>query len=263
MRRWQLFLGIELALTLWLFFQIITNPMALTTILVGVFFLFLGARWHRLRSFNVAFGGILLVLGIFINPAIWLILMIAGVFIIMVVTKPGMGFSAWDRKQYVAPVTQEPSEKAGKRTINSWTDRHTISPTYDWDDINMVVPAGDTIIDLGDTFLPKGDSVIMIRKGFGKNANSGADWRWCLRLNTLPFMVPCILKIKIRCCIAKVSRHIQRTMMMHRAAFTSLRVWVSVIWRCWLYEKTDAGWLFYGITGLGAFGRGLFGFHAS
>ena len=56
MRRWQLFLGIELALTLWLFFQIITNPMALTTILVGVFFLFLGARWHRLRSFNVAFG---------------------------------------------------------------------------------------------------------------------------------------------------------------------------------------------------------------
>lgn len=111
MRRWQLFLGIELALTLWLFFQIITNPMALTTILVGVFFLFLGARWHRLRSFNVAFGGILLVLGIFINPAIWLILMIAGVFIIMVVTKPGMGFSAWDRKQYVAPVTQEPSEK--------------------------------------------------------------------------------------------------------------------------------------------------------
>ena len=37
MRRWQLFLGIELALTLWLFFQIITNPMALTTILVGVF----------------------------------------------------------------------------------------------------------------------------------------------------------------------------------------------------------------------------------
>ncbi|EPC97097.1 hypothetical protein Lpp27_09478, partial [Lacticaseibacillus paracasei subsp. paracasei CNCM I-4648] len=160
MRRWQLFLGIELALTLWLFFQIITNPMALTTILVGVFFLFLGARWHRLRSFNVAFGGILLVLGIFINPAIWLILMIAGVFIIMVVTKPGMGFSAWDRKQYVAPVTKEPSEKAGKRTINSWTDRHTISPTYDWDDINMVVPAGDTIIDLGDTFLPKGDSVI-------------------------------------------------------------------------------------------------------
>ena len=32
--------------------------------------------------------------------------------------------------------------------------------------------------------------------------------------------------------------------MMHRAAFTSLRVWVSAIWRCWLYEKTDAGWLF-------------------
>ncbi|KMO65898.1 membrane protein, partial [Lacticaseibacillus rhamnosus] len=44
MRRWQLFLGIEFALILWLGFQIITNPMALTTILFGVLFLFLGAR---------------------------------------------------------------------------------------------------------------------------------------------------------------------------------------------------------------------------
>ena len=47
MRRWQLFLGIEFALILWLGFQIITNPMALTTILFGVLFLFLGARWPR------------------------------------------------------------------------------------------------------------------------------------------------------------------------------------------------------------------------
>ena len=62
MRRWQLFLGIEFALILWLGFQIITNPMALTTILFGVLFLFLGARWHRMRAFNVTFGGILLVL---------------------------------------------------------------------------------------------------------------------------------------------------------------------------------------------------------
>ena len=168
MRRWQLFLGIEFALILWLGFQIITNPMALTTILFGGLFLFLGARWHRMRAFNVTFGGILLVLGIFINPAVWLILMVAGVFLIMVLTKPGMGFSMWDRKQYVAPVTQEPGKKAGRRTVHSWGNRQTIAPSYDWDDINMVVPAGDTIIDLGDTFLPKGDSVIMIRKGFGK-----------------------------------------------------------------------------------------------
>ena len=39
MRRWQLFLGIEFALLLWLGFQIITNPMALATILIGFLFL--------------------------------------------------------------------------------------------------------------------------------------------------------------------------------------------------------------------------------
>lgn len=168
MRRWQLFLGIEFALLLWLGFQIITNPMALATILIGFLFLFLGMHWHRLRTFSVTFGGVLMILGIFINPAIWLILMVAGIFLMMVLTKPKAGFSVWNHKQYVAPVTEAPGKKAGRRTIRSWAGRQTIAPSYDWDDINMVVPAGDTIIDLGNTFLPKGDSVIMIRKGFGK-----------------------------------------------------------------------------------------------
>ncbi len=77
-----------------------------------------------MRAFNVTFGGILLVLGIFINPAVWLILMVAGVFLIMVLTKPGMGFSMWDRKQYVAPVTQEPGKKrVGARFIHGATGK--------------------------------------------------------------------------------------------------------------------------------------------
>ncbi len=39
---------------------------------------------------------------------------------------------------------------------------------FEWDDINFAVAAGDTIIDLGSTILPKNDNHIVIRKGFGK-----------------------------------------------------------------------------------------------
>ena len=36
---------------------------------------------------------------------------------------------------------------------------------YEWDDINIDLISGDTIIDLGNTLLPKEDNIIIIRKG--------------------------------------------------------------------------------------------------
>lgn len=40
--------------------------------------------------------------------------------------------------------------------------------SYEWHDINIVALGGDAIIDLGATILPEGESVILIRKGFGR-----------------------------------------------------------------------------------------------
>ncbi|MGC3124522.1 cell wall-active antibiotics response protein LiaF, partial [Enterococcus faecalis] len=39
---------------------------------------------------------------------------------------------------------------------------------YESDDINIDLISGDTIIDLGNTLLPKVDNIIIIRKGFGR-----------------------------------------------------------------------------------------------
>ncbi|MCB2487462.1 hypothetical protein KQ783_15550, partial [Listeria monocytogenes] len=39
---------------------------------------------------------------------------------------------------------------------------------YEWDDINIQTGIGDTIRDLGNTVLPTGESVIMIRRVSGK-----------------------------------------------------------------------------------------------
>ncbi len=39
---------------------------------------------------------------------------------------------------------------------------------YEWDDINIAIISGDTIIDLGNTLLPKDDNIVIVRKGIGR-----------------------------------------------------------------------------------------------
>ena len=42
------------------------------------------------------------------------------------------------------------------------------SDVYEWDDINIAIATGDTIIDLGNTLLPKDDNIVIVRKGVGR-----------------------------------------------------------------------------------------------
>lgn len=57
-----------------------------------------------------------------------------------------------------------------KRQTHQWFGDTTIGEQlYTWDDINLSVIAGDTIIDLGNTLLPaKRENVILLRKSFGR-----------------------------------------------------------------------------------------------
>lgn len=40
--------------------------------------------------------------------------------------------------------------------------------TYEWDDINLVYLGGNTIVDLGNTVIPAGEHIVMVRKVFGR-----------------------------------------------------------------------------------------------
>lgn len=52
---------------------------------------------------------------------------------------------------------------------NQWFgNQRVLDVVYEWDDINIQTGIGDTIIDLGNTVLPTGESVIMIRSISGK-----------------------------------------------------------------------------------------------
>ena len=59
--------------------------------------------------------------------------------------------------------------KSGKKFKRPWIGNQRFgNDTYEWNDINLSVISGDTIIDLGNTLLPKEDNVVIVRKGFGR-----------------------------------------------------------------------------------------------
>lgn len=75
----------------------------------------------------------------------------------------------WNEKEIVVVETTDSLPKNAKRFKRNWLGNERIGNTiYEWDDINFSIFMGDTIIDLGNTILPKNESYIVIRKGFGK-----------------------------------------------------------------------------------------------
>ncbi|RFU67939.1 cell wall-active antibiotics response protein LiaF [Bacillus sp. V59.32b] len=63
---------------------------------------------------------------------------------------------------------KEPLVKAGHLLQNKWFGRQKTSDhIYEWNDINIQGGIGDTIVDLSNTILPKGEAVISIRHFIG------------------------------------------------------------------------------------------------
>ncbi|WP_461213222.1 cell wall-active antibiotics response protein LiaF [Lacticaseibacillus sp. GG6-2] len=168
--RWQLFWLIEAALFMILCYQIVTNPPVLVGVVLGVLALVIGAHVKHGKTFWLTIGLISVVISVFVNPMVWIMLFMAACATMHLLSGRGnSNFGPWAKKQFFAVTTKEPQAKAGMRHTRPWFGDTAIGQTqYEWDDINMTVAAGDTIIDLGNTYLPKGENVIVIRKGFGK-----------------------------------------------------------------------------------------------
>ncbi|MFD1439987.1 cell wall-active antibiotics response protein LiaF [Lacticaseibacillus hegangensis] len=168
-RRWQLFWIIEIALTMVLGYQIVTNPASWIGVASGLIALVIGIKGHFWRTFWLLLGGVLLAVGIFINPMIWVILFVGLVGALFGLSGKHGRRLPWQQKHYAAVHVVAPTTKGGTTTRHPWFGDETIgSSTYEWDDINITVAAGDTIIDLGNTLLPQGDATIVVRKGIGK-----------------------------------------------------------------------------------------------
>lgn len=174
--------------------QVFNNPGSLILLALGIFCLLKRSRLktkHQKKKQattgyqngrSQALGILFIFLALGQNISFWFLLLI-GLFLLILISgqthslgqKP-RSFSSlmpWNRKSYIAPDCTEDmmdEDAKTKRQTHQWFGDTTIGEQlYTWDDINLSVIAGDTIIDLGNTLLPaKRENVILLRKSFGR-----------------------------------------------------------------------------------------------
>lgn len=173
---WRFFITIELLLLLLAMWQFISNPSLLIGVIIGAVLIITCLRKKersRFQNFLLIVGLIFFLVSVMNSPAIWIMLVFAVVFIgLKGVEITGIEFgknALWRQKQIKMVETEEPREHGGQRKRHAWFGNERLgSEIYEWDDINLDILVGDTIIDLGNTLLPKEDSIVIVRKGIGK-----------------------------------------------------------------------------------------------
>ncbi|MFS7259517.1 cell wall-active antibiotics response protein LiaF [Carnobacterium divergens] len=177
---WQFFILIESLLFVYLIFQIFSTVPLMIAFVAGLVMSIWSlknkfTKGHN-NSFFLVLGGLLVVFVLLSTSSIWLMLIFAIFFfsisgnqLFTNMKRKNFSNAPWKRKSLVVVETSSTTEKNGKRMKRPWIGNERIgNAIYEWDDINFSILAGDTIIDLGNTLLPKDESFVVIRKGFGK-----------------------------------------------------------------------------------------------
>lgn len=173
---WRLFLTIEVLLFIGALGQILQEKGLTVFFIVGVVCLLSTIRKRKsvhFSRFRFILGVILIAISFINTFAMWLMLVLAILFFglkgINWADFQWMQKAPWRKKELLMVETTNTSRKSGRRFKRSWITNERIGDRlYEWEDINIDILFGDTIIDLGNTLLPKQDNIVIIRKGFGK-----------------------------------------------------------------------------------------------
>ncbi|MBV7389871.1 MULTISPECIES: cell wall-active antibiotics response protein LiaF [Enterococcus] len=170
---WRFFLLIEALLAILLLWQLASNTAVLVMFIFGVLNIYWALRKNRKRRFQLILGSVILALCLVNSPATWAMLIFGVSFIFLKGAEiAGVNFSSYfskNKKAIIMVEAVEPTGHHGEKKKQNWMGSERIgNEIFEWDDINLSVFAGDTIIDLGNTLLPKEDNVVLIRKGFGR-----------------------------------------------------------------------------------------------
>jgi len=176
-KSFRIFLAIQGVLGLCALYSIIHSRGLAILGLVAFVVFFLGMKRRNVKKnqgIAFLFVGIILALLLFSNIFVWLMLAVAIVYF-SVFTQGGIGlhYQFEDGPADTDIIFVQSKEPEGKRSQQRYKGQWFGSKsygndTYEWDDINIINLVGDTIIDLGNTLLPKEDAVILIRKGAGR-----------------------------------------------------------------------------------------------
>lgn len=173
---WKFFAIVELILLMMVFMQLAHSTPLMIFLALAMINLIYATRKKQRTNFNqfqIIISMVLISLCLLTSPFIWAMIILAVLFIgIKGIEASGLRFfeqAPWKKKQMIIVEVSESEAKNGRRFRRPWIGNERIgSNIYEWDDINFSIISGDTIIDLGNTLLPKEDNVIMVRKGFGR-----------------------------------------------------------------------------------------------
>ncbi|EAC4351096.1 hypothetical protein VL74_02550 [Listeria monocytogenes] len=136
---------------------------------LGIFFIFTSRKASATKKSarNSLFIGIVfIIIAVLLTTTFKVGLVVAGIYAII------HYISRKRAPQLLMLKTREPDSKidrTDKFIRNQWFgNQRILDVVYEWDDINIQTGIGDTILDLGNTVLPTGESVILIRSVSGK-----------------------------------------------------------------------------------------------
>ena len=132
-----------------------------------------------IRQIFVIISLFLIVLSTSLTRSIWLFLLSFILVLIIFKVNQGNEFIVWgesllhpfdSRQKYhgiklVSPQSQQRTLLKQKGIVEAMEEA---SDFLEWNDINLVYFGGDSIVDLGNTILPERESIIVIRKVFGR-----------------------------------------------------------------------------------------------
>lgn len=171
----KVFLFIEGLLFLLTLYQLFRNYDLLLITLIGFIMIMLSKTKPGKKNLYRLIGWFMIVLSVLSIFTTWIMVGVIMVYLIMqggnILENLNLGSLIdvpWKKKRYVGVESREPDSKVGVRRKQQWIGNISFgNDIFEWDDINLSILMGETIIDLGNTLLPDEQNVILIRKGLG------------------------------------------------------------------------------------------------
>lgn len=175
-RPWRFFLVVESLIALLVLWQLMQNISVILMIILGSILIYRGQKNKKNTKWSngpFLLGVMLVCFSVLYLPAVWFMLVFAVLFIgLKGVELSGVSLRKKNihlKKEMIIVEGVEPLDHSGEIKKQAIFGNQRIGKQiYEWNDMNLLVASGDTIIDLGNTILPKAENIIIIRKGIGR-----------------------------------------------------------------------------------------------
>lgn len=167
---WYLFLTIEVICILGMMWHFFQYPILFILALINIFLMiYIKKKPYQARRHQLLWGILSIFLLVIFASSIFFWIGLAAAFIFLIL------FILW----YYVPIyykqlfmiktkPPKPYDQHDRKKSSLWVTQKIGQEIYEWDDINLYIFLGDTIIDLENTLLPKEDNYIVLRKVIGK-----------------------------------------------------------------------------------------------